>query len=367
MTKQYPLVSVIVPAYNTADYVEEMIGSVAAQTYPNMEVIFVNDGSKDDTLNVIRRGVKSYNLKNAQVMDIPNGGVSNARNVAMDVAHGKWIFFWDSDDTMEPFAIEHCVQYAQENNVNAVLFNYANRVDGKRGEPHISELNGIYRGREFIEKLVPHFLGHSFADVNEWIRGKKGMREGKESTALWRIMLNAQTIRDCKLRCDTNLSLGEDTKFLNQYLLRETSVGYLSECLYYLTIRQTGANLTSINNAKKRLEDKLKLIDARMEIDNEAIQLHNTHIHGYWEGTLVFSAVEMTLRMASNRALSARENFRLYNKFINNAAVSKALKDFRPAFGLRSLPFRLLKVHLGKCLFWIIRAMPKSLLSKVNA
>lgn len=265
---------------------------------------------------------------------------------------GGKLFFWDGDDTIEPYAIEECVRFSEKYGVRSVLYSYANSINGKKGVPHQHELKKIYQGKEIVEELLPHFLGHSFSDVNQWIKGKRGMRQGKEHTALWRIMLDTDTIRKNGLKFDTSLTLGEDTRFICEYMLHETSMGFMDKCLYYLTIRESGANLTSKSNAEKRLADKTKLISARKELDSKAVALHSIDTHTYWEGTLVFSAVEMALRMAKNKNKSIKENYRMYIDFIGNKEVSNAIFDFCPSKGLKAIPFYMIKSQIGRILLF---------------
>lgn len=250
---------------------------------------------------------------------------------------------------MEPDTIERCIRFAESHQVNAVLYGYANNVDGVRGRPHQHELRQEYRGKEIVEQLMPHFLGHSFDDINQWIRGKRGMRQGKEHTALWRIMLDTETIRRNGILFDCNLSLGEDTRFINEYMLHEQSIGFLDECLYYLTIRQTGANLSSKANVEKRQADKLKLIKARKEIDRQALVLYSADTHCYWEGTMVFSALELIVMLIRNRKLGLRAKTELYKEFIGNEDVKSAVMKFQPAFGLKAIPFWTLKCIMIFC------------------
>jgi len=358
------LVSVIIPAYNTAEYIGGMLDSVSRQTYSNMEVIVINDGSTDNTQEVIAENVGKF--KNIRIFTIPNGGVSNARNLGIEKSEGKKIFFWDSDDIMEPETIEQCVRFGEDHHVRAVLYGYANYVNGKKGLPASHELETEYRGKEIIEKLLPHFIGHSFDDVNRWIKGEKGMRQGKEHTALWRIMLDADTIKKNDLRFDSRLTLGEDTRFISEYMLYETSIGFLNRCLYFLTMRETGANLTSVNNAVKRLNDKVKLIQARKEVDKKAMLLHGVDIHEYWEGTLVFSAVELAIRMSTNTRLGLSENYRLYKSYLSDKDVRMAVEQFCPAKGLKSVPFRMLRLRMENILYWGIYVMPRFVVSKLS-
>lgn len=93
--KDYGLVSIIMPAYNAEKYIADAIKSVLAQTYTNFELIIVNDGSKDKTLEII----KSFKDERIKIIDLKeNKGVSNARNLALDEARGKWIAFSTADD-----------------------------------------------------------------------------------------------------------------------------------------------------------------------------------------------------------------------------------------------------------------------------
>lgn len=107
---------------------------------------------------------------------------------------------------------------------------------------------------------------------------KKGLREGKKHTDLWRIMLDSNIVKNNKLLFDTNLSLGEDTNLINTYLLFSTSVGILKETLYYLRIREESANVTNSQNSFLMVKNKEKLIVARKETD----------VHEYWQRTLIF-------------------------------------------------------------------------------
>ena len=92
-----PLVSIIVPVYNTAEYVEECIQSILSQTYKNIELILVNDGSTDGSGEVCK---KYEHLPNVQYIEQENCGVTAARKRGVEKAHGEWIMFVDSDDLL---------------------------------------------------------------------------------------------------------------------------------------------------------------------------------------------------------------------------------------------------------------------------
>ena len=101
---QQPLISVIIPCYNTADTLEHCIRSVAGQTYAELEVIIVDDGSTDDSPSICDRWAASDNR--ISVIHKPNGGVASARNVGLSAASGQFIAWVDSDDYVAPHFIE---------------------------------------------------------------------------------------------------------------------------------------------------------------------------------------------------------------------------------------------------------------------
>lgn len=98
MKRDEPLISVIVPVYNGQDYLENCIRSIEDQTYGNLEVIIVNDGSTDATGAVCDRLKRSYG--NVQVLTLGDGGVSVGRNTGIDAAKGDFITFVDADDRL---------------------------------------------------------------------------------------------------------------------------------------------------------------------------------------------------------------------------------------------------------------------------
>ncbi len=96
-----PLVSVIIPAYNAGKYIESAVESVLRQSYTNIELIVVNDGSTDNTLDVLSH------FSDIKILSTSNKGVSHARNVGIDTSKGEYISFLDADDELEINAIEH--------------------------------------------------------------------------------------------------------------------------------------------------------------------------------------------------------------------------------------------------------------------
>lgn len=113
-----PLISIIVPTYNVEKYIRTCIESILAQTYRNVEVIIVNDGSTDQSLAVISDLICSHH--NVKVINQKNQGVSVARNTGIDVATGKYIIFVDPDDKIMPGFVSSLYQIADKTGADIV-------------------------------------------------------------------------------------------------------------------------------------------------------------------------------------------------------------------------------------------------------
>ncbi|MDE6963459.1 MAG: glycosyltransferase, partial [Lachnospiraceae bacterium] len=98
--EEKPLISVIVPVFNGQDYLEKCIESIEKQTYKNLEIIIINDGSTDDTAAVCVKLRENY--ENIHVITTEDEGVSAARNAGIEAAKGEFLTFVDADDRLRP-------------------------------------------------------------------------------------------------------------------------------------------------------------------------------------------------------------------------------------------------------------------------
>ena len=112
-------VSIIVPIYKVEDYIRECIDSILAQTYPDFELILVDDGSPDDCGRICDDYAKRDNR--IKVVHKVNGGLTSARNAGLEVAKGEWIMHVDGDDWIEPDMIESLIQAAQVTGADLVF------------------------------------------------------------------------------------------------------------------------------------------------------------------------------------------------------------------------------------------------------
>lgn len=117
-----PLVSVIIPVYNVEKYLPQCLDSVLAQTYTNIEVICVNDGSPDNSIAILRKYESKD--KRIRILEIDNHGLSYARNTGTADARGDYIMYLDSDDWIDHDTIEIAVKKAIQSDVDLVLWSY---------------------------------------------------------------------------------------------------------------------------------------------------------------------------------------------------------------------------------------------------
>lgn len=130
-----PLISIIVPIYKVEKYLEKCINSIISQTYKNIEIILVDDGSPDRSGDIADNFAKVD--QRIRIIHKSNGGLSSARNVGIDIARGEYIGFVDSDDTIEPFMYEKLFNILKKENTKLSVcpFNYIykkNRVHKKK-------------------------------------------------------------------------------------------------------------------------------------------------------------------------------------------------------------------------------------------
>ena len=120
--KEQPQVSIIVPVYNVENYIERCLNSLVNQTFKDIEIITINDGSTDKSLELINKYVKE-DIR-VSVIDLGDEGVSYCRNLGIEKANGKYIMFVDSDDWIDSNMIEVMYKKAEENKLDLVMCSY---------------------------------------------------------------------------------------------------------------------------------------------------------------------------------------------------------------------------------------------------
>ncbi len=156
----HPLISIIVPVYNTAVYLPACLDSLLQQTYTDLEIILVNDGSKDESGAICDEyAAKDSRIK---VMHKENGGVSKARNDALKLATGQYIGFVDSDDTIHPQMFEKLYCNLLENDADISICDFAMVYPDKRIHGNPDGLRLKFHADDAIKTILvgKYFQGH---------------------------------------------------------------------------------------------------------------------------------------------------------------------------------------------------------------
>lgn len=153
--------SLIIPVYNVEKYLDECINSIVSQVIPDMEVILVDDGSKDNSGKICDDYVEKYNY--IKVIHKENGGVSTARNVGISVAQGEYIFFLDSDDILAPNILN---KIQEDIKSNFDLYSYQIQKIDENGNMIVDSCikrtmrEGMYQKVNFVREYKKQYNGY---------------------------------------------------------------------------------------------------------------------------------------------------------------------------------------------------------------
>ena len=209
-------ISVIIPVYNEEDYLNECLDSIVNQSLEDIEIICVDDGSTDNSLNIL----KSYESDNRiKIIPKENSGLGASRNVALDIAQGEYIVFMDSDDYLNLNALEALYDLAESRSLDCIIYKIANFNDRTRKEFHTD-----YFDMRFLSDLVGD-------KVFDWSHVKDCLFQISVTSPSK--LFKRQTIEN--IRFPEGL-LFEDTLFFIKVLFNAQRMYFLDEYLYYRRI-----------------------------------------------------------------------------------------------------------------------------------
>lgn len=237
------LVSIIVPVYNTQDYLNNCIDSILNQTYKNIEIILIDDGSTDRSAEICDQYATIDNR--VRVIHQKNSGVSNARNKGLEQSKGDYVAFVDSDDTIDKDFIDVLHNGFYESiDMTVCAFDIVkdqHRLNIQNNIYEVEEKKVLSR-EEAIETVLygKLFAGHS---CNKMFRKK---------------VLNNIKFQD-------NIYIYEDMLFVLEYLLKSNNVLYLEKPLYRYYIRDNSASHGTMSDKKMTAFNSLDIIEKRIE------------------------------------------------------------------------------------------------------
>lgn len=226
------MISVIVPVYNVEKYLDKCVESIVNQTYKELEIILVDDGSTDNCPAMCDNWAKKDNR--IKVIHKENGGVSSARNIGLDNVTGEYIGFVDSDDYLEPNMYELLIENLTVTNsdisvCSTFLVNENNDI----------KADNIFESQVLNQEEAVKFLSY------------------KMNNSLWNKLFKKEAFEGCKF--EEGHTFGEDHLILLQVLKNVNRVSFISDSLYYYVQR---SNSTTGSKFSKRSFDQVYMKDA---------------------------------------------------------------------------------------------------------
>lgn len=228
------LISVIIPVYNVKEYLERSVESVLEQTYQNLEIILVDDGSTDGSADMC----DAYAQRDGRVIVIhkENQGAASARNAGLDIAKGKYIGFVDSDDWVDAIMFEELYALLKETNAD-ISFCVNKRVYREKWDNEPSEGNVLLEGRDILTSFVePSFKPHILK-------------------AVWDKLYTREIIGDTRFRIGQH----EDGDFNTKVLCKAQRVAFCGKVLYHYLDERPGS-VTNTGISERIFTDRLPVL-----------------------------------------------------------------------------------------------------------
>lgn len=238
--------SVILPVYNTAQYLEKCINSILSQTFKDFELIIINDGSSDNSVDVIKRFTSNNAEYNEKIVYISqeHAGVSAARNAGLNIARGEYIAFVDSDDYIDEFTYELTIKQLEADKSDLLIFSldYINENGSPASNTPLK--NNFYSTMDdFTESYFRTGIMSIYPCVNK--------------------IYKHSIIDEYNMRFREELQLGEDRMFNYLYLDKIKSVSTSAKQFYHYLIRNHGA--LSQRYIPNYIDDALMFHQAKMQ------------------------------------------------------------------------------------------------------
>ena len=258
-------VSIIVPVYNVENYLVQCLEALVGQSYTNLQIILVDDGSTDQSGSIC----DAWAERDSRIVVIhkKNEGLSAARNDSLCLADGKYISFVDSDDWLDSDAMIKAVSSAETEHADIVCFPYIRETKRNSKEVHIFNRSRSFCGMDVQTQLVRKLIGPVGSELAspekmDWF-----------STA-WGKLYRADCIRDNHLLFTSLREIGtfEDGLFNIQAFSHAETVYYLDECLYHYR-RVNSGQLTS--TYKPQFFQQTEYLYSVMESMHEILSVRN--------------------------------------------------------------------------------------------
>ncbi len=285
-----PKISVIIPIYNVESYLSRCLTSVVKQTLYDIEIVCVNDGTTDGSLDVL----KAYMERDSRIVlvDKNNGGISSARNAGLDHAQGNVIIFLDSDDYLELNACERIYEEYISHYADIIIF-------GSKPFPEIPE----------PEEWVPWKLDCEWAYYPEFVPYSL-FGERSATPFVWNHAFARKLIERGHFRFEENISLGEDMIFLLEIVPRAKGIQFIGDKLHHYRCFRPQSSMYRYNADKgKKLSQHVKNVRIISEYWRDNGYLKRWGVQ-YFEWMIDFLVLDLIQFHPQNQKELARELLR---------------------------------------------------------
>lgn len=283
-------ISIVMPVYNAGRYLQAAIQSVLNQKYTDFEIIAVNDGSKDNSLEILQ----SFSDPRLHIINKENTGVSDTRNVAIENANGEYVCFLDADDCLSPDYLKRMYGTAKEKNADMVVCNY----------------------HTFRDK--PNFDNNRNVAIR--VENTKILVQAGVLTSAWTKLIKLSILSKYHILFDKNMTFGEDLFFCWKAYLASENIWMIDEKLY--GYRMTGVSATS--KYHPALYEKYKYAFFELKQFGRKISKDDEYAMDVFFATRMPSFIRMTIR--ENSSFSAKRKRLLL--ILNDKTIQKVFDDW---------------------------------------
>lgn len=307
------LISVIIPIYNGQEYIHSFISSISNQSFKDIEYIFVNDGSIDNTLQMLKR--YSERNKNIKIINQANKGPSSARNTGLKHAEGRYIGFLDIDDKF------HTDMYKE----------LSNQIIKEKSDMVICAFNKLFENGDVIKESLPYDYSPLEKEKikNDFIlkligKPKENSKESIIYGSVCRALYKLDIIKEYNITFDENIRYSEDLLFNLTYVLKSNSISINNNPFYTYVI---GDESTTRNYMPNLIDSTLKVNNHIQNLtENENINELNHYMKWRWRRWTIILIVNLFKNGNSN---TLRQKKKEVSELINSSEVTNAFNSIK--------------------------------------
>ncbi|WEB81770.1 glycosyltransferase [Vagococcus lutrae] len=218
--------SIIIPVYNSEKSLEKLLMTLITQTYHNIEICMIDDGSTDSSSIIIKKHMEKD--KRIKYFYQENKGVSSARNLGLEMSTGKYCCFVDADDYLDSQYVFKLVEGIERKDVDMCISSYT--YINEKNEP-------LYSYKDFSNNYLKKY---------DFINNI--LERNKMNSVLWNKIFKREIIEKNNLRFDTDILIGEDFLFIIEYIINIDRFYYIEDRLYYYNVSSNGILNEKKNN-----------------------------------------------------------------------------------------------------------------------